>query len=163
MQRWFISRYAIDRSDRNPSLALDIYSNPAFLSGLAKGSESEVGNAGFAVVLVDADQALLDELSVIYYGFPQIALTATINSSGINSAKKQELWSKLVELGFNDTDITARLGANIGNRTLREVLDFCTRYRVVPSYVSASQSFVYDGVTVPALDVDSVLDQISRL
>lgn len=118
-------------------------------------SETEVlGNA--AIVKVRANAATLTAIGAAV-GFQRIPIDVlTQLLSTLSGAQRTAIRNRILAMGYTDAEITAALGANIGQRTLAQVLRFVATKRLRPRWDAVNQLIVVDGPVEIPRAVDAV-------
>jgi hypothetical protein len=117
---------------------------PQIYSQGGQWAETEVlGN--YAIVKVRASDATLTTIAATE-GFQRLPLTLLTESlSSLTGAQRTSIRNRLIAMGYTDTEINTALGANIGQRTLGQVLRFAASRRLKPRYDAMQDLIVLDG------------------
>jgi hypothetical protein len=99
-----------------------------------------------AIVKVKGTAAALTTLNGLYERIPKDSLNEPL--SDLSAPQKTALRNKITSLGYSLAEIQAALGADLGSRTLKEVLTFVCAKRRKPRYDIATDTIVLDGVEV---------------
>jgi hypothetical protein len=111
---------------------------------------------GRNIVKVRAAQATLDLLDTLFLRIPVTLLDDSLSS--LTNAQKNRIHTELNAMDYSDADITAVLGNfnQIGQKTLRQLLNFIASKRQVVRYNAATDSMIYDGAIVTPTPVSAV-------
>lgn len=111
---------------------------------------------GYNIVKVRASDAVLANLDDLFLRIPVAALDNKLSS--LTAAQKSRIHTILNNMGYSDADIQDALGdyAKIGQKTLRQLLNFVASKRQVARYSAATDSILYDGAIVAPTPVDVV-------
>ena len=134
--------------------AMDDFSADIFGSGGAWTESEVLGDR--AVVKVRASASVLATIDAAP-GFVRMPKDAANDSlSGLNTAQKVALRSILTDMGYPLIELQAVLGADLGARTLGDVLRFMASRRRKPRYDAATDTIVLDGEVVACRHIDTV-------
>jgi hypothetical protein len=154
---WFLVPYA-----RRPGqtvaryVAIDDFTTQIQSEG-GDWAETEVlGN--MAAVKVRASAATIAQLDALYFKIPATALDNTLSS--LTNAEKTALQTQILALGYTNAEVLAALGNNIGQKTLRQVLNFIASRRITVRYNKTIDAFVFDGAPVIPTPIDVVDAQV---
>lgn len=126
--------------------AMDDYTKQIVADG-GKWSECEVlGNR--AVVKVKASDSTIAILDGVFRRIPG---TAALDRklSDLTTSQKNAVRSELQDMGYTLTEIQSKLGSNIGNKTLGDLLRFIMTRTLKPRYDVATDAIMLDGEERP--------------
>jgi hypothetical protein len=81
--------------------------------------------------------------------------------SSLSSGVKLALRNELIDAGYSLAEIQERLGADLGSKTLRDVLRFAASRRRKPRYDQATDTIVCDGPEQGCRDIADVEREVS--
>lgn len=157
---WYLVPNALRPSPRsvgNPYIiycAADDYTQQITADG-GDWSNTEV-LGGYNIVKVRASDATLTMLAGLFQRIPVALLDNSLSS--LTAAQKNQIHTTINNMGYSDADITAALGNfnQIGQKTLRQLLNFIASKRQIARYSAVSDSILYDGAIVAPTPVDVV-------
>jgi len=125
---------------------------PAIVAAGGSWAEIEVLGNHALVKVRQLSEAQLAPLGQIYSRLPAIPLNTTL--SELTTGQKQALRDRVEALGYTSQEITAALGVELGQVTLRQLLRFIASRRRKPRFDIPTQSVVLDGPDVVPESVD---------
>ena len=141
---WFLVPYKIDSND--PGLrycAMDDFTTQIHADGGGWSEAECLGN--HAVVKVSAFTPTLDTIAS-EPGFIRVPMALLDNTlSELTQAQRTAIRNKVEALGYSATEIQEKLGVNLANVTLKQVLRFVLTRRLKPRWDGASGEIIIDG------------------
>lgn len=125
------------------------------------GSWSEAECLGnHAIVKVQALPSTLTAIAAepTFQRLPKDLLDSSL--SDLTQAQKKAINDKLEALGYSSTEIRDALGANIGTKTLRDVLRFALTRRLKPRYDSGTDQIILDGPVQVCKTIEAVDSEV---
>ncbi len=113
-----------------------------------------------AIVKVKAPQVVLDTLNGVFKRIPKNRLDDSLSDlpNGVKTALKNEI----LDMGYSLSEIVASFGNDLGQYTLRDVLQFIRKRRSIPRYDEVADEVVFDSGTrncQPLEDVDERIQE----
>ncbi len=153
---WFICPYKRKLNYPSPLryCAMDDFTPQIHGEG-GRWSETEV-LGGYAIVKARASDALLTTIAGTagFQRLPVALLTEPLSS--LTGAQRTAIRNRILAMGYTDAEITTALGANIGQRTLGQVLRFAASRRLKPRYDAIQDVIVCDGPVQSCRLIDDV-------
>lgn len=130
---------------------------PAIITGGGDFREIEIRGQR-ALVRVWTDASTHSALTAVYKRLPKARLTDTL--ADLTNPQKNAVRNELLDEGFTNAEINAAFGADIGTRTLGDVMRFMARNRRKPQYDSGTDT-ISDSAEI--VDTSADLDVIDNL
>lgn len=160
---WYLVPYVRRPNRPYPAryCAMDDFTT-AILADGGTWSEAEIlGNA--AIVKVRANTGTLTTIAQ-RPGFRRIPVARLDESLASLSAQQRSALRQVIEdLGYSSAEIQAALGADLGSRTLGEVLRFLCRRRLKPRYDSGTDTIVCDGAVQSCKQPETVDGEVATV
>lgn len=162
---WFIVPYTRKiETDERPNSAtrwVDINNQQATIAadGGRWGEVEVLGNRAVVKVVTNT-QAVLDNLANPYLRIPLSLLATQLNQ--LTTTQRNRIHTELNNMGYSDPEIQAALNlsglsaAQLGTKTLGDVLRFAASRRQVARFDSVSQNFILDGPIQACESVDAL-------
>lgn len=123
----------------------------------AGGAWSEVEVLGNqAIVKVRATPAVLTQLNGVA-GFRRLPKDLLDDSlASLSTGVKTAIRNELTSAGYTLAEVQARFGSDIGQYTLRDVLNFFASRRLKPRYDAGTDTIILDGAEQDCKDIDEL-------
>ncbi len=153
---WFICSYKRKLNYPSPLryCAMDDFTPQIHGEG-GQWSETEVLGS-YAIVKVRASDATLATIAGTagFQRLPIALLTEPLSS--LTGAQRTAIRNRILAMGYTDAEIITALGANIGQRTLGQVLRFAASQRLQPRYDAVQDLIICDGPVQSCKPIDDV-------
>jgi hypothetical protein len=155
---WFLVPYKLkERGPRKARYcAMDDYTADIAASGGAWSETEILGDQ--AVVKVKASEELLAVLGETFVRLPGEELGSSLSS--LSSGEKDALKRLLTEAGYSLSEVTNKLGSDLGQKSLGDVLRFLATKRRKPRYDKKSDMIVLDGPEQVCRSIDDVDEEV---
>lgn len=164
---WFIAPYVTwvnpdtngwpkwRRQPKFLELASQIYGD----GGTWAGSEA-LGNV--VIAKIRASDTTLDNIAALVgvIRLPKNMLSHTL--ADLTAAQKNAIVNKLRNMGYPLQEIQDNIGADIGDKTLGDVLRFAVRRRFTPRLDTGTGELVVDGDPRPTKSIDATDDEVAN-
>lgn len=157
---WYIVPYKRREFGIYPTryCAIDDYTEQIHAAG-GQWTETEIlGNR--AIVKLRASQAILNQADTLYKRIPKDRLDDSL--SDLPTAAKIALRDEALDQGYTLEQIQARFPNDIGQYTLRQVLQFMATKRKKPRYDSDMDEIVLDGEDQECRSIESVDTEVTE-
>jgi hypothetical protein len=160
MIAWYIVPYKYDTSTGSPGgglkscryCAMDDYTTEIRAAG-GRWTETEIlGNR--AIVKLRAPSNIIAQADGTFKRIPKNRLDDSLADlpSGVKTALKNEI----LDQGYTIEEVHARFGDDLGNYTLRQVLQFMATRKKKARYDSQADEIVLDGPNISCRTIESV-------
>ena len=163
---WYIVPYEIDTSESAPGyplrnsrrIAMCRYNQQIWAAGGKWHGIEVLGNR--AIVKIRAPQAVLNALDGVFKRFPKDKFDDSLIDLPV--AVKAALKNELLDMGYSLAEIKQRFGNDLGQYTLKDVLLFIARRRLIPRYDKNADETVFDSGTRNCQPLQQVEDRIQE-
>ena len=153
---WYIVPYKRRTGEDRPTryCAMDDHTAAILAAGGAWAETEVLGDR--AIVKVRATPAILTQLNGIagFIRLPKDILDDSLAS--LSSGAKTAIRNELQSAGYTLGEIQARFGSDLGQYTLRDVLQFFASRRLKPRYDAGTDTIILDGPVQVCRSVESV-------
>jgi hypothetical protein len=109
------------------------------------------------IAKVRSDQQTIDDLAKEFYRYPKSEMKDILS---ITSDEETRLRLEIASKGYSTEDISDKLGSDLTQKTLGDILRFEASERIPPRWDEEKQEIVFDK---PAIKIDGELDRLDKI